>query len=144
MARRTFTAVIALLAVAVATGCGGDDEGGGSGGSGDPVAALQTCLEDAGLDARSNDVNTLDEEVVAAGATGRIQAIDVDEQDYSYDITIFSTPAEAAEYAQKSQRDFDEQPQLKFRAESFGSNVVSTTTDAPKGEEVDSCAEENG
>jgi hypothetical protein len=131
--------VLLVLALAVG-GCGGDDEDEGSGGA----AGIESCLEDAGLDVRSQDVNALDEELVAAGATQRFQAIDVNQQDYSYEVAIFSAPDKASAYATKQQADFDEQPELKFQVEAFGANAVTTTSDAPKRDDVSSCAEENG
>lgn len=134
---------LALLALLVALvlplGCGsGDDED-----SGGPEA-IASCLEDAGLDTREQDVNTLDEELVAKGATLRLMAIDVDQQEYSYEVTIFSSPEKAAEYAKTQQADFDEMPQLKFVVEASGANAVSTTSDAPKRKEVLDCAKDNG
>ena len=136
MARAAVAAVLALAALAA--GCGGDD------GGGDAVGAIESCLEDAGLDSRSSDVNAIDSELVAAGATHQFVAIDVDNQDYTYDVTVFSSPEKANDFARKEQNDNEQQPQLKFQTESFGSNVVTASTEAPKRDDVRTCAEENG
>lgn len=134
--------LVLTLALALAVGgCGGDDDGGGSG---DAAGSIESCLEGAGLDVRSEDVNALDEELVAAGATQKFLALDVNQQDYSYDVIVFSAPDKASAYAKTEQADNEKLPNLKFQTEAFGTNVVTTTSDAPKRGDVSSCAEESG
>jgi hypothetical protein len=135
-------ACVALsVAVVAVAGCGGDDGGGGSGGG---AASIESCLEDAGLDVRDADVNALDAELVAAGAIHQFVAIDVDQQDYTYEIAVFSAPEKAAAYAKKQQREYDKQPSLKFQTEALGPNVATASTDSPKRDAVRACAEESG
>ena len=135
-------ALLSLVLALALAGCGGDDDDGGGGVS--DAGGIESCLEDAGLDVRSQEVTELDEELVAAGATKKFQAIDVNQQEYSYEVTIFSAADKASAYVTKQQAEFDEQPQLKFKTEAFGTNVMTTTTDAPKRDDVASCAEEGG
>src|SRR3712207_2093024 len=73
--------LVALLAAAAA-GCGGDDGGGGSG-------SIEGCLEDAGLNVRSRDINSVDSELVAAGAEEQFVALDLDQQEYTYEVLVF-------------------------------------------------------
>jgi hypothetical protein len=139
---RRLALLLVLLALAAA-GCGGDDDDGG-GGPGDAAADIESCLQDADLDVRDRDVTELDEELVAAGATKQFVAIDVNQQAYQYEVAVFSAPEKASAYAKKQQAEFDEQPQLKFQVDAFGANAVTTTSDAPKRKDVNSCAEEGG
>ena len=133
----------ALVAALVLGACGGDDGGGGD--SDDPVAAIEKCLDDAGLETvRADDVNDLDEELVAAGATHMSIALDVNNQEYSYEVKVFSAPEKAAAHAREREADHKEMPQLKYKTESFGSNTVTYTTDSPKQDNAKSCAEDNG
>jgi hypothetical protein len=136
-----FTRARSLLPLLILTlaGCGGGD-GGGSSGGGD-LASIQSCLEDADLDVRDN---TLEPELKAAGATHQFLALDVNQQDYTYDVTVFSAADKASAYAAKKQKEYDEDPQFMFEIKSFGANAVTTFTDAPKRGDVNSCAEENG
>jgi hypothetical protein len=134
-------ALVSLVLALAIGGCGGDDDGGGSD---DATGGIESCLEDAGLDVRSREANGLDEELVAAGATKQFLALDVNQQEYSYDVTVFSAPDKASAYAQKQQAEYDKQPELKFQSEAFEANVMTTTSDAPKREDVSSCAAENG
>ena len=144
MVRFARIGALLLAVIALSAGCGGDDDGGG-GGSDGGAAGIKSCLDDAGLDVFSEKESTeLDPKLVAAGATHSMQAIDVNQQDYSYEVFVFSAPDKASKYATEQQKSFDEQPQLKFQAEAFGPNVVTTTSDAPKRSDVQSCAKETG
>jgi hypothetical protein len=131
--------LVLLLVVVVLAGCGGGDDDGGSGGGG--PASLQACLEDLDLDVRDN---TLEPELKAAGATHQFLALDVNQQDYTYDVTVFSAADKASAYATKKQKEYDADPQFMFDIKAFGANAVTTTTDAPKLDDVHGCAEENG
>ena len=139
MVVRKIACLATLVPLVALASCGGDD-GGGSGGG---AASIESCLEDAGLDTRDSDINSLDSELVAAGATHQFIAIDVNQQDYTYEIAVFSAPEKAAAYAKKQQGEYDKQPSLKYQTDAFGPNVATATTESPKRDEVRACAEEN-
>ena len=139
MAGRTLTSFAVLLALVIAPGCGGGD-----GGSENPTAAVEKCLDGAGLDTRGKDVNSLDAELVADGVTHQFIALDVNQQEYTYEVAIFSAPEKAAAYAKKKQQEYDEIPALRFQVNSYGSNSATVSSDSPKREEVRACARDNG
>ena len=138
MGGTTPTALVLAALLSVAAGCGGG--GGGDGGSG----SIEGCLEDAGLNVRSRDINSVDSELVAAGAEQQFIALDLDQQEYTYEVLVFEEAAKADAYARKQQAEYDEQPSLKFQIEAEGKNAYTTTSDAPKRDDVSKCAADAG
>ena len=137
---RHLVGLVAVAAIAMGlAACGSDDEGGEEAGGTDASAAIEGCLDEAGISViSSQDVNELEPEQVDAGAEAYIQATDTEDPTSQGEFLVFGSEEDATAYGEK-QKD-----ELGYITETYGTVAMTTFEDDIAREDFTRCAEEAG
>jgi hypothetical protein len=133
---------IALAFAAGAAGCGGDD--GNDSSPAGLAGSIESCLEDAGLQATTLEVTSLEPEDVQAGAKAQVRAVSPD-SGVAEEVNVFDDAAAATAWvnAKKKADAGSAGPDIVEYA-AYGKTGVELFKSGTSKSKVPACAEKNG
>lgn len=133
--------LLALVLALAVGGCGGDD-GGGSPAS--AAEAIESCLEDAGLDAAVAPQSSIEADDVAAGVKAEVRSVAASEG-LAEVVRIFDDDAAAQAWVDKAEKEAEASGGPDIVAyEKVGRTSLEEAKQGSTSDKLRACAQENG